>query len=148
MPWDMKSGGRQKDLSLAHVTSLDQSYFFIYRINYMRNNILPNFRVTNLFRCNIVTNIRSYLSTYRTVKSVISVWMDTYPDDFRDDPDYTCLRTLEEFSKVHVPDSDLATRARHKMEKFQREAEGKSGTVIYIERQIPELWVLCRKISQ
>ena len=77
----------------------------------------------------IITHV--YTSIYRTVKSVISVWMDTYPDDFRDDPDYTCLRTLEEFSKVHVPDSDLATRAHHKMEKFQREAEGKSGTVIY-----------------
>ncbi|KAK3088008.1 hypothetical protein FSP39_013341 [Pinctada imbricata] len=62
----------------------------------------------------------------RTVKSVISVWMDTYPDDFRDDPDYVCLCTLEEFSQKYIPDSDLATRARHKMEKFQREAEGKA----------------------
>jgi hypothetical protein len=24
---------------------------------------------------------------HRTIKSVISVWMDTYPDDFREDPD-------------------------------------------------------------
>ena len=35
-PWDTTSWGRHEDLSPAHKTSLDQSYFFIYHINYMR----------------------------------------------------------------------------------------------------------------
>ena len=42
MPWDITSGERPEDLSHAHVTSLDQSYFFICHINYMKylyNNI-------------------------------------------------------------------------------------------------------------
>ena len=35
---DMTSGGRHEDWSSLHVTSPNQSYFFIYRINYMRYN--------------------------------------------------------------------------------------------------------------
>ena len=37
-PCDTTSGGRHEDLSSLHVTSLNQSYFFIYRINFMRYN--------------------------------------------------------------------------------------------------------------
>ena len=48
--------------------------------------------------------------------------MDTYPDDFRDHPDYTCLRVLATFSHQFIPESDLELRAGHKIEKFQREA--------------------------
>ena len=36
--WDMTSGGRHDDSSSLHVTSLNQSYFFIRHINYMRYN--------------------------------------------------------------------------------------------------------------
>ena len=40
-PCDMTSEGKHEDLSSLHVPSLNQSYFFIYRLNYMRyNNIL------------------------------------------------------------------------------------------------------------
>ena len=34
----MTSGGKHEDLSSLHVMSLNQSYFFIYRINYVRYN--------------------------------------------------------------------------------------------------------------
>ncbi|KAL3871362.1 hypothetical protein ACJMK2_039369 [Sinanodonta woodiana] len=61
----------------------------------------------------------------RAIKSVISVWFDTYPEDFREPPDYPCLHTLEQFAKNYVPDSDLAIRAQHKIEKFQKELAGK-----------------------
>lgn len=56
--------------------------------------------------------------------------MDTYPDDFRDHPDYKCLKVLEAFSHQFIPDSDLELRARHKIEKFEREAVCNSGNVI------------------
>ena len=40
-PWDMTSEGRREDLSSLRVTTLNQSYFFIYLINYIRyNNLL------------------------------------------------------------------------------------------------------------
>jgi hypothetical protein len=47
--------------------------------------------------------------------------MDTYPDNFREDPDFLCLQTLIKFSERHVPDSDLSSRAKHKRERFQKE---------------------------
>ena len=37
---DTTFGGRHEDLSSLHVTSLDQSYFFIRHINYMRYNTI------------------------------------------------------------------------------------------------------------
>lgn len=52
--------------------------------------------------------------------------MDTYPDDFRDHPDYKCLKVLEAFSNQFIPDSDLELRARHKIEKFERETVSNS----------------------
>ena len=36
------SGGKHDDLFSLHVTSLDQSYFFIRHINYMRYNNISN----------------------------------------------------------------------------------------------------------
>ncbi|XP_048775777.1 ral guanine nucleotide dissociation stimulator-like 1 isoform X4 [Ostrea edulis] len=74
----------------------------------------------------------------KTFKSVISVWMDTYPDDFRDHPDYTCLTTLESFSRQFIPESDLELRARHKIEKFQSEAVSKSDGGIKFQFSIVE----------
>ncbi|XP_021345418.1 ral guanine nucleotide dissociation stimulator-like 1 [Mizuhopecten yessoensis] len=66
----------------------------------------------------------------RTVKSVISVWLDTYSEDFREEPDYPCLHTLELFSTQYIPDSDLAMRARHKIDRFHKEALSRSDAGI------------------
>ena len=58
---------------------------------------------------------------------MISVWIDTYPEDFREPPSYTCLSKLETFAQQHVPESDLAIRLRHKMDKFRKEDASKAG---------------------
>lgn len=62
----------------------------------------------------------------RTIKSVLSVWMDSFPEDFRDPPNYPCLHTLESFAKQHIPESDLSVRVRHKIDKFRKEDIGNS----------------------
>ncbi|XP_052789709.1 ral guanine nucleotide dissociation stimulator-like 1 isoform X1 [Mya arenaria] len=62
----------------------------------------------------------------RTIKSVLSVWIDTYPEDFREPPTYPSLRTLESFAFDHLPDSDMAIRVKHKMERFKKEDLSKS----------------------
>ena len=64
---------------------------------------------------------------FRTIKSVLSVWMDSFPEDFRDPPNYPCLHTLESFAKQHIPESDLSVRVRHKIDKFRKEDIGNSG---------------------
>lgn len=66
----------------------------------------------------------------RTIKSVLSVWMDSYPEDFRDPPNYPCLHILESFAKQHIPESDLSIRVRHKIEKFRKEDIGNSDAKI------------------
>lgn len=64
----------------------------------------------------------------RTIKSVISVWIDTYPEDFHDAPDYSCLVKLEKFIEQHIPDSDLGIRVKHKIEKFKKEDSSQSDS--------------------
>lgn len=67
---------------------------------------------------------------FRTMKSVIFVWLDTYPEDFQEHPDYTCLHTIEQFAQTYVPESDMAIRAKHKIEKFKKEATAVKGTLL------------------
>ncbi|KAL5011520.1 hypothetical protein ScPMuIL_010071 [Solemya velum] len=62
----------------------------------------------------------------KTIKSVISVWLDSYAEDFFDHPNYSCLHTLEWFAERYIPGSDLNVRARHKIEQFRKEASGSS----------------------
>lgn len=59
----------------------------------------------------------------KTIKSVISVWLDTYPEDFREEPDYPCLQMLEKFAQEYMEDRDLVFRAKHKEERFRKEAQ-------------------------
>ncbi|XP_060590682.1 ral guanine nucleotide dissociation stimulator-like 1 isoform X2 [Ruditapes philippinarum] len=66
----------------------------------------------------------------RTIKSVLSMWIDTYPDDFRDPPSYPCLAKLEKFARQHIPESDLGIRAKHKIDKFRKEDNSKSDSNI------------------
>ena len=58
VPWDKTMRhdilGRYEDLPPAHVMSLDQSYFFIYHINYMRyNKIYIILDKLTLSKCNL-----------------------------------------------------------------------------------------------
>ncbi|KAL4219215.1 Ral guanine nucleotide dissociation stimulator-like 1 [Mactra antiquata] len=57
----------------------------------------------------------------RTIKSVFSVWIDSYPEDFRDPPNYVCLRKLEALARQHIPESDLAIRVKHRIDRFRKE---------------------------
>lgn len=54
------------------------------------------------------------------------MWLDAYPDDFRDPPNYRCLNQLLHFAVVTIADNELELRIKHKLEKFGREDENKS----------------------
>ena len=49
---------------------------------------------------------------------MISVWLDGYPDDFCEPLTYPCLQKLIEFAEQHIDGSDLAHRAKHRLQKF------------------------------
>ncbi|GAB6031488.1 hypothetical protein CHUAL_009256 [Chamberlinius hualienensis] len=61
----------------------------------------------------------------KAVRSTLTVWLDAYPDDFRDPPNYRCLNQITEFANSHISDGELQIRIKHKLEKFKREAEAK-----------------------
>jgi len=50
---------------------------------------------------------------------VISVWLETYPEDFREPPDYSALTSLIEFALCNAFDNDLAQKAREQLSTFR-----------------------------
>jgi len=63
----------------------------------------------------------------RSIKSFLSVWIDTYPEDFRDPPTFPCLKQLISLAERHMPGSDIVTRATHKMERFKKDEESSAS---------------------
>jgi hypothetical protein len=57
------------------------------------------------------------------IKTVMYMWLDAYPDDFRELPNFPCLRHIITFSNTHMKDSDLAKRAQQKIDTFVKEDE-------------------------
>jgi len=56
-----------------------------------------------------------------TIRSVISAWLDAYPDDFRDAPHYSALRRLRQFAFDQLPDSDLHRRVLGRLAALRRQ---------------------------
>lgn len=61
----------------------------------------------------------------RTIKATVSIWLDSYHEDFHDPPHYKDIHLIIDFAK-HLGDSDLEVRTRHRLEKFFKE-DGLSG---------------------
>lgn len=43
----------------------------------------------------------------KTLRQSIHVWLDQYPEDFQEPPNYPCLNQLETFTSRVMPDSEL-----------------------------------------
>ena len=61
----------------------------------------------------------------------MQVWLDTYPEDFRDPPQFPALHQLLEFARNNLPESDLCIKVNYKLEKMKRDEDAK-GTYILI----------------
>lgn len=61
----------------------------------------------------------------RALRLTLQVWLDAYPEDFRDPPKFTCLQQLREFTRANLPDSDLNIKVGYKLEKMRKEEETK-----------------------
>ncbi|XP_055898714.1 ral guanine nucleotide dissociation stimulator-like 1 isoform X2 [Biomphalaria glabrata] len=57
----------------------------------------------------------------RSLKSVLFVWLDSYPEDFHMAPDYTCLHELQKFAKDTAPGSGIEAKVKEKLEAFRQE---------------------------
>ena len=56
-----------------------------------------------------------------TIRSVISAWLDAYPDDFRSPPHYTALRRLRQFAVDEMRDSELERRVVDRLSSVRRQ---------------------------
>ncbi|XP_043444422.1 ral guanine nucleotide dissociation stimulator-like isoform X2 [Prionailurus bengalensis] len=48
----------------------------------------------------------------RAISSILGTWLDHYPEEFFRPPDFTSLKLLRAYVRVHVPGSELQRRAR------------------------------------
>lgn len=61
------------------------------------------------------------LELKNTISSILGAWLDQYSEDFRQAPDYMCLKQLLAYVRHNIPGSDLERRARNLLSHFQRQ---------------------------
>lgn len=69
------------------------------------------------------------LDHFRSVVVAIRVWLDSYPDDFRDPPLHTTLQRLILFAQQHFPGSELHLKAKHKFQRLVNETVTGMGMI-------------------
>lgn len=60
----------------------------------------------------------------KTLKCVLLVWLDKYPEDFHQLPDFPCLTRLERFARELHDSSDLVAKAQQRLEVYRKENSG------------------------
>ena len=73
------------------------------------------------FRCSALPCVSVCDFDASTIRSVISAWLDTYPDDFRTPPLYPALRRLRQFAADQLQDSDLQRRIAERLTALRRQ---------------------------
>ncbi|XP_073496741.1 ral guanine nucleotide dissociation stimulator isoform X2 [Phyllobates terribilis] len=66
-------------------------------------------------------SIDDRLELKNTISSILGAWLDQYSEDFRQAPDYVCLKQLIAYVRHNIPGSDLERRARNLLSQFQRQ---------------------------
>ncbi|KAM4019016.1 ral guanine nucleotide dissociation stimulator isoform 9-T13 [Anomaloglossus baeobatrachus] len=66
-------------------------------------------------------SIDDRLELKNTISSILGAWLDQYSEDFRQSPDYVCLKQLIAYVRHNIPGSDLERRARNLLSQFQRQ---------------------------
>ncbi|XP_071545611.1 ral guanine nucleotide dissociation stimulator-like 1 isoform X2 [Panulirus ornatus] len=79
----------------------------------------------------------------KALRLTLQVWLDGYPEDFRVPPAFACLHQLWEFTKTHLPDSDLHIKVGYKLEKMKREEEMKGSPMLEKILSCEEMRVHC-----
>ncbi len=59
----------------------------------------------------------------RTLRQAIHVWLDQYPEDFDDPPNYPSLTQLEAFCRKVLPNSELDIKVHRKASQIRRPPE-------------------------
>ncbi|XP_025832732.1 ral guanine nucleotide dissociation stimulator-like 1 [Agrilus planipennis] len=62
----------------------------------------------------------------KTLVSALHVWLDSYPEDFKESPDHPALEQLLKFCEEHLIATELEAKVRHRIEKYKREQSSDS----------------------
>ncbi|XP_047472834.1 ral guanine nucleotide dissociation stimulator-like isoform X2 [Penaeus chinensis] len=79
----------------------------------------------------------------KALRLTLQVWLDAYPEDFRDPPKFTCLQQLREFTRANLPDSDLNIKVGYKLEKMRKEEETKGSPMLERILSCEEMRIHC-----
>ncbi|XP_063358310.1 ral guanine nucleotide dissociation stimulator isoform X2 [Cydia amplana] len=63
----------------------------------------------------------------KTLVACLHVWLDTYPEDFRQPAHHPALQQLLAFTQLHLPGSELHSKVLQKLAIFKAERNGISG---------------------
>jgi ral guanine nucleotide dissociation stimulator-like 1 len=59
----------------------------------------------------------------KTLISALHVWLDSYPEDFKDPPNHTALTHLLHFCEEFLPATELHAKVQHRLDRYSREAQ-------------------------
>ncbi|XP_050361818.1 ral guanine nucleotide dissociation stimulator isoform X2 [Nymphalis io] len=63
----------------------------------------------------------------KTLVACLHVWLDTYPEDFRQPPHHPALQQLLAFTQLHLPGSELHSKVLQKLAIFSAERNGSAA---------------------
>ncbi|KAK5645704.1 hypothetical protein RI129_004168 [Pyrocoelia pectoralis] len=88
----------------------------------------------------------------KTLISALHVWLDSYPEDFKEPPHHSTLRQLLQFCEEYLPTTELEAKVRHRLDKYGRESYPESlltppptfamrtgGTISWKTYRLPEV---------
>lgn len=128
----IKAGTLQKLVeSLTTDTGeLESTYMNIFLSTY-RSFASPNQvlslllnRYELMHRDNIELSLETREQMKRTLEKVLLVWLDMYPEDFYEPPQFLSLLQLKEFASKYVPGSVMELRAKHRLLKYTKSENG------------------------
>ncbi|XP_063234684.1 ral guanine nucleotide dissociation stimulator-like 1 isoform X3 [Bacillus rossius redtenbacheri] len=67
----------------------------------------------------------------KTLVQALYVWLDSFPEDFRDPPTHPALHRLLYFCQQHLPASELEVKVRHRLDRFDREDQLLDSCMLY-----------------
>ena len=63
---------------------------------------------------------------FKAIRTVLFVWLDAYPDDFDEPPNYPCLTSLKSFAAQHMQSSDVERCVQRCLRRYV----GQDGTTL------------------
>ena len=76
------------------------------------------------------------------------MWLDAFPDDFRDPPDYPLLNQFLVFCEHHAKDSELHFKVKHRMERLIKNPEPRTYFFPFLQLLFPPIVCVCNCVRK